>query len=175
MTDKQILIVVMGVSGCGKSAVASAMAPQLAYQLLDADEFHTQENSEHMASGLVLSEAMHQPWIALLQAHLKQSAKAGRNCVLSFSALRRVHRAKIRDLPFKSIFIHLSGPQALIAERFKASVKHPLPASLLDSQYASLEPASKKETITTINIDQSFEGVVADAMAAVKLQITPHS
>jgi len=102
VSQKQRLVVVMGVSGCGKSTIAQAIAKQLNYEFVEADNFHSQENKDHMANGNALSDAMRKPWIGRLQTHLKQSANAGKSCVLSFSGLRRLHRAKIRDLPFTS-------------------------------------------------------------------------
>lgn len=166
MSEKQKLIVVMGVSGCGKSSVAQAIASEFGYEFIEADDFHPQENKDHMAQGLALNDAMREPWIALLQAHLKQSAKAGRSCVMSFSGLRRFHRAKIRDLPFVSTFIHLEGDQSLITDRINARTGHFMPTSLLDSQYKTLELPSKKETIVSINVDQTLEFVIADAITA---------
>lgn len=168
MNEKQKLIVVMGVSGCGKSSVAQALATHFKVEFVEADDFHPQENKQHMAKGLALSDAMREPWIALLQAHLKQSARSGRSCVMSFSGLRRSHRAKIRDLPFDSLFIHLEGDQQLIAERINARADHFMNANLLDSQYKTLESASKKETILSIDINQSLELVIADAIAVTE-------
>ncbi|MBL4673597.1 MAG: AAA family ATPase [Arenicella sp.] len=172
MSEKQKLIVVMGVSGCGKSSVAQALATHFKIEFVEADDFHPLENREHMANGLALNDTMREPWIALLQAHLKQSARSGRSCVMSFSGLRRLHRAKIRDLPFDSLFIHLEGDRQLIAKRMNARVDHFMTASLLESQYQTLESANKKETIISIDIDQSLELVIADSIAAAKKQMT---
>jgi gluconokinase len=171
MSQKQKLIVVMGVSGCGKTSVAQALADHFKIEFVEADDFHPLENIKHMANGLALNDTMREPWIALLQAHLKQSARAGRNCVMSFSGLRRLHRAKIRDLPFDSLFIHLEGDKQLITERMNARVNHFMPASLLDSQYLTLEPGNKKEAIVSIDIDQSLERIIADSIAAAEKQM----
>lgn len=166
MSEKQKLIVVMGVSGCGKSSVAQALAVHFRAEFVEADDFHSLENKEHMRNGLALNDAMREPWIELLQAHLKQSARSGRNCVMSFSGLRRLHRAKMKDLPFDSLFIHLEGDRQLIRDRMQARSEHFMPASLLDSQYQTLEPASHKETIISIDIKQRLELVIADAILA---------
>jgi len=171
MDKKQTLIVVMGVSGCGKSTVANAIANKFGYEFVEADDFHPQENREHMASGQALTDAMREPWVALLQASLKQTAEAGNNCVLSFSGLRRDHREKIRDLPFKNLFIHLEGEQQLIADRINTRSGHFMPASLLDSQYSAFEPPSKNENIISINIDQSVEFVILDSISAANQHI----
>lgn len=162
------LIVVMGVSGCGKSSVAECLAESFGYDFIEADDFHPQENIDHMASGNSLTDDMREPWIRLLQAHLKQAAKAERNCVMSFSGLRRHHRAKIRDLPFNTLFIHLEGDKQLISDRINARADHFMPANLLDSQYEALQPAAKKESILGINVAQPLEHVIKAAVSAAK-------
>ncbi len=168
MTETQNLIVVMGVSGCGKSSVGKALAEHLHYQFVEADDYHPQANKDHMANGNALDDAMREPWIALLHAHLKQLAQSKESCVVSFSGLRRAHRAKIRDLPFKSVFIHLEGEQQLIADRINARSHHFMPASLLDSQYLALESPSKNETIISIDIQPKLQSVIAHSIATVK-------
>ena len=171
MSDTSMkLVVVMGVSGCGKSSIASALAEHFNYEFVEADDFHPQENIDHMASGHSLTDEMREPWIQLLQAHLKQSAKSGRSCVLSFSVLRRLHRAKIRDLPFDSLFLHLEGNKDLIASRIDARAGHFMPSSLLESQYQALESASKKEHIVNIDISKTVDQVISLAIT----QTTQH-
>ncbi len=167
-TVNQKLIVVMGVSGCGKSSIAKHLATHFDYEFVEADDFHPQENLDHMANGKALSDDMRAPWIQLLQAHLKQAAKAKRSCVMSFSGLRRLHRAKIRDLPFDTLFIHLEASKQLISERLNSRAGHFMPASLLDSQYEALEPANKKEKIISINVEPSLENVCKAAISAVE-------
>ncbi len=160
---KANLIVIMGVSGCGKSSVASALANEYGYDFVEADDFHPEENVAHMASGQALTDAMRAPWLALLSAHLKQAARAGKNCVMSFSGLRRKHRAQIRDLPFDVLFIHLEGTQTLIRDRMNARQGHFMPPSLLDSQYQTLEnPLGEKKTLG-IDIDQPLDAVIEKA------------
>jgi len=129
----------MGVSGCGKSSVAHAISDQLNYQFVEADDFHPQENKQHMASGKPLTDLMRKPWITALKKHLMQAAETDQSCVMSFSGLRREHRNQMRDLPFNSVFVHLRGEQALILERMNARSDHFMPPSLLDSQYSTLE------------------------------------
>lgn len=162
----------MGVSGCGKSRVGKALGCHYNVEFVDADDFHPLENKQRMAAGLALSDAMHEPWIALLQAHLKQSAKAGRNCALSFSGLRRLQRSKIRDLPFDSVFLHLQGEKQLISDRLAARPEHSMLLALLDNQLQTLEQASKKETIISIDIEQNLDLVIADAIVAVERYLT---
>ena len=168
MKTTQTLVVVMGVSGSGKSTVAQAIAKELGCEFVEADDFHPQENRNHMANGMALTDAMREPWIALLQAHLKQAARASRSCTLSFSGLRRSHRAKIKDLPFNTLFIHLEGDQQVIADRINKRSGHFMPVKLLDSQYAALELPQKKEAIVSININQDLESVIQQSISAVE-------
>lgn len=172
MNSQSNLIIVMGVSGCGKSSVAEAIAQQFNYEFVEADDFHPDENKEHMANGEALTDAMREPWIALLQGHLKQSARAGRNVVMSFSGLRRLHRAKIRDLPMKTLFIHLHGEQALISQRLNERAEHFMPSSLLDSQFATLESANKKETLHRVDIKPPLDQVITSAIAITKHELS---
>lgn len=161
---KPNLIVVMGVSGCGKSSVAEAISKEYDYEFVEADDYHPEENKQHMASGKPLTDAMREPWIALLRGHLKQAARVGRSCVMSFSGLRRMHRSQIRDLPFNVLFLHLEGDQPLIRDRMNAREDHFMPPSLLDSQYATLEnPLGEPKTIG-IDIDQTLKSVIETAL-----------
>jgi len=169
--NQQILVVVMGVSGCGKSSVAEALAKQFNFEFVEADDFHSEENKRRMSGGLGLTDAMRAPWIASIQSHLKQAFKAKHDCVLSFSGLRRSHRAIMRDLPYRTIFIHLKGEQALIAERIKARKHHFMPASLLDSQYAALEISDRNEVIFEIDINQSLNCTIAEACEVLQNSI----
>lgn len=158
----------MGVSGCGKSSVAQHLATHFGYEFIEADDFHPHENLDHMASGKALTDDMRAPWIQLLQAHLKQASRAKRSCVMSFSGLRRLHRAKIRDLPFNTVFIHLEASKQIISERINSRADHFMPASLLDSQYEALEPAGRKEKLISINVEPSLEDVCKAAISAAE-------
>lgn len=171
MGSQSNLIIIMGVSGCGKSCVAEAVAKHFNYEFVEADDFHPDENKAHMANGEALSDAMREPWIALLQGHLKQCARAGRSAVMSFSALRRLHRSKIRDLPMNTLFIHLHGERDLISQRIEQRTDHFMPSSLLDSQFASLESANKKETLHTVDIDSTLDQVVASTIKIAELEL----
>lgn len=165
------LIIIMGVSGCGKSTVAKAVAQELNYEYVEGDDFHSDENKTHMASGKALNDSMREPWIALLQAHLKQCARANRSAVLSFSGLRREHRAKMRDLPLNSLFIHLQGDQELIGQRINDRDGHFMPSTLLDSQFEALQSANKKEVLHAVDISQTLDNVINSAVAIAKQEL----
>jgi gluconokinase len=171
MNTQANLIIIMGVSGCGKSAVAKAVAHELSYEYVEGDDFHPEENKAHMASGKALNDSMREPWIALLQGHLKQCARANRSAVMSFSGLRREHRAKMRDLPLNSLFIHLQGEQELINQRINDRDGHFMPSSLLDSQFAALQTANKKEVLHAVDINQDLGQVISSAIAISKQEL----
>lgn len=171
-SKQTVLVIAMGVSGCGKSSVAEALAEEHGFEFVEADDFHPDENKQHMASGKALTDAMREPWITLLQSHLKQSFNSGRSCVMSFSGLRRAHRAKMRDLDCRTLFLHLKGEQSLIAERMNARAEHFMPTSLLASQYAALESPSKNEHLIEIDISKSLDEVIEQARQALNSALT---
>ncbi|UTF59993.1 gluconokinase [Gilvimarinus sp. DA14] len=159
-THQPQLVIVMGVSGSGKSSVAKAMAEQLNYEYLDADDFHSDEAKACMAAGVPLTDAQRIPWVHNICAHLATRAQNGQNCTLAFSGLRRSHRQQLRKLPFDLVFLYLKGSKALIAERINARNNHFMPPSLLDSQFASMEESTTETDVISIDIDRPLSQVV---------------
>ncbi len=134
-------IVVMGVSGAGKSEVGQALARQIAADYADADDFHSPEAKAKMRNGTPLTDADRWPWLRRLRAHLLSVRAEGRRLVLACSALRAVYRDVLRgdDPPQCLRFVLLDGPRELIASRIGARQGHYMPPTLLDSQLATLE------------------------------------
>lgn len=151
-----VLVISMGVSGCGKSTLARHLAKKFGLVFLEADDFHSAENKAHMASGKPLTDAMREPWIAAMCDALRQHRSRGESCVLAYSGLRRAHRARFRELGYPVLFVHLAGPQEVIRRRMEGRVNHFMPADLLTSQYAALEPALNEPDITIIDVAQSI-------------------
>lgn len=164
---KPKLVIVMGVSGCGKSTIAEAIASEYDYQFVEADDFHPQQNKQHMAAGKPLTDAMREPWLDLLTTHLQKAALREQNCVMSFSGLRRKHRARMHDLPFDVLCLHLEGDAQLIRSRMQTREDHFMPSSLLDSQYHALQSTHNEPNTYSIHINQSLANVVADAITLV--------
>jgi gluconokinase len=136
-------IVVMGVSGCGKSTVGSALAQRLGWRFADGDDFHPPANVEKMRAGQALDDDDRAPWLAALNTMMRESSAAGRPVVLACSALRRRYRdALSADLP-GTRFVHLDGEFELIEARLAARQHRYMPASLLASQFAALEPPAE--------------------------------
>lgn len=125
----------MGVSGCGKSTVGALLAQRLGAEFLDADEYHPPENVAKMAAGMPLSDADRRPWLEQLNAALREK----KNAVLACSALKESYR-KILAEGLDCRFVHLRGPIELIRERMAQRQHRYMPASLLESQFATLEP-----------------------------------
>jgi len=153
-------IVLMGVAGCGKSAVGAALAARLGAAYLDGDDLHPQANIDKMSRGAALSDEDRWPWLTLVGEKL---AAPDGILVLGCSALKRRYRDHIRkEAGAPVLFVHLAGSRKLIAARMAARAGHFMPASLIDSQFAALEPPEKDEHAMTIDIDRPPERIVDD-------------
>lgn len=153
--------VLMGVSGCGKTSVGEALASQGGINFFDGDDLHPAENIAKMSLGEPLDDADRAPWLAKVGRRLAQSE--GR-VVIGCSALKRSYRDIIRHNAGEPVaFLHLSAPRSVLAERVADRPGHFMPSSLLDSQFATLEPLHDDEQGAVIDIDQPLAGVVADA------------
>lgn len=133
-----MIIVLMGVSGCGKSTIGAALAAALNWPFLDADDFHSPENVAKMAAGIPLTDDDRWPWLDRTAANVRRTTGDRGNAVLACSALKQAYRDRLRpagDLRF----VHLSGDRATILARLAARHHRYMPATLLDSQFATLE------------------------------------
>ncbi len=154
--EPPVLVVVMGVSGCGKSTLGAALADRRQWRYLDADDFHSSQSRDHMASGKPLTDEMRQPWISAICHKLQQLAKDYDHTVLAFSGLKKAHREPLRHCGSRVIFLHLTGDREIVAQRMLARANHFMPASLLDSQLATLENPSNEPDVFPLNIDASI-------------------
>lgn len=126
----------MGVSGCGKSTLGPRLAARLGVPFVDADEFHPPANVAKMAAGTPLTDADRQPWLELLNRKMRDAGDA----VLACSALKRRYRATLAQGLANCRFVHLRGSLELIRGRLTERKHRYMPASLLESQFAALEP-----------------------------------
>jgi gluconokinase len=157
--------VVMGVSGCGKTSIGRGLAAALEADFIDGDDLHPQANVTKMARGVPLTDEDRAPWLAVVAQRL---ASASVTTIIGCSALRRRYRDWIRaDAGPDVVFLHLSGSRDLIASRMAVREGHFMPLSLLDSQFAALEPPGADERSITVNIDQPEQEIVAEFLAEI--------
>ena len=158
------LIVVMGVCGCGKSTVGQQLAAARGVEFAEGDLFHPPENVARMAAGIPLTDEDRQGWLATLADRLAAARAAGQGLVLSCSALKRSYRDVLRHGAPDLQFVHLTGSRELLSERMNHRPGHYMPASLLDSQLAILEPPGADENAVTFDVAQPPESIVAALM-----------
>ena len=160
--------VFMGVAGCGKTEVGRRVAERLGLKFEDADGFHPRSNVEKMAGGTPLTDADRAPWLAAMAEAIAEWNKSG-GAALACSALRRSYRDRLREAGPVG-FVHLAADREVIALRIAAREDHFMPPSLLDSQYATLEPPAGEPVTDTVDVDTTLEEVVAAAAEAVRRQ-----
>ncbi|MDC0682791.1 gluconokinase [Sorangium atrum] len=153
-----MIVLVMGVSGAGKTTVGARLARELGWELVDADDFHPAANIEKMRSGKPLDDRDRAPWIAALTARIRQLLDEGRGAVIACSALKAAYRAQLLVDPARMRLVHLTGDPALIAARLSARKDHFMPAGLLATQLAALEPP---EDAIRVDISGTPEEIVA--------------
>ena len=134
-----MVIIVMGVSGTGKSTVGRALADRLGWSFVDADDLHSQENRRKMAAGTPLTDADRQPWLMLLRARIEKALTHGEDVVLAFSALKRVYRERLSVDASRERWVYLHAPAAVIQARIEQRVGHFMPPALLASQLSAME------------------------------------
>jgi gluconokinase len=161
------LIVVMGVSGSGKTSLAMTLAEHYAYRFLDADNFHSESARARMTRGQPLTDEMRAPWVESLQNHLRIEAEQQQHCVLAFSGLKHLHRNKIREAGLKTLFLFLCGDKLTIQDRLHKRTNHFMSPELLDSQFDSLEEPTAETDIIRLDITHPLDNVVAQAIAAI--------
>jgi gluconokinase len=161
------LFVVMGVAGSGKSTIGAALARALDVDFVDGDHYHPPENVARMARGIPLTDDDRAGWLRVLAARLHEAKNTGSGVVMACSALKRSYRDVLRAGASGAVvrFIFLRGPRALLAERLDARRGHYMPASLLDSQLATLEEPAPDENAWVFDIHESPEEIVAAIMA----------
>jgi gluconokinase len=162
-----LVVVVMGVSGSGKTEVGRLVAAELGCEFLDADDFHPPENVERMRRGIPLDDEQRIPWLDRLAGIVTDAGAAGRRIVLACSALKRRYRERIGVGGPHVRLVHLDGPEELIRDRLARRVGHYMPASLLASQCAALERPTPEERAITVSIAGSPASIARNITAAL--------
>ncbi len=157
-------IIVMGVSGSGKSTIGALLAEALGWPFSDADGFHPAANVTKMASGQPLTDEDRWPWLDAITAHIAAARAAGQPVVVACSALRRAYRERLRAGHGDLVFLHLAGEAGLIAGRQAARQGHFMPPSLMASQFATLEDPAEEADAVTVSVLASPQQVVAAAL-----------
>ena len=158
--QKGLIAVVMGVSGSGKSTVGAALARRLGWQFQEGDELHPAENVAKMRAGIPLGDEDRVPWLHAVAARIDQWRERGDAGIITCSALKRKYREVIIGGRPEVRLVHLTAPSALLAERLAGRGGHFMPAGLLASQLATLEPPDPDENALTVAVDAPVETVV---------------
>lgn len=156
-------IVVMGVSGSGKSTVGAALAQRLRVPFADADDFHPPANIDKMSAGQPLDDDDRYPWLEAIGQWLADHPAGG---VMSCSALKRRYRDQLREHCPDVEFLHLSGTAEVIGARQASRPGHFMPASLLTSQFQTLEPLQADEAGHVIDVDRNIDSIIENYVAA---------
>jgi gluconokinase len=135
-----MVIIIMGVTGAGKTTIGHLLAARLGWPFFDADYFHPKVNIEKMRTGQPLTDADRAPWLAALRVLITDYVQRGRDAVIACSALKAEYRARLRVNAEQVVFVYLAGDPALVRSQLAARQGHFMPAALLDSQMALLEP-----------------------------------
>lgn len=157
-------IIVMGVSGSGKSTIGALLAEALGWPFADADGFHPAANVAKMAAGQPLTDADRGPWLDAIAAHIGAARTAGQPVVVACSALRRAYRERLRAGHGDLIFLHLAGAPEVIATRQAARQGHFMPPSLMASQFATLEGTVEEADAVMVSVSASPHEVLVAAI-----------
>lgn len=171
MVDATSHVVVMGVSGCGKTTVARRISAVCGWAFAEADEFHGVANVEKMRGGLPLTDDDRWPWLRDLSGWMAARAAAGESTVVACSALKRSYRRVLSEGLPSIVFVHLDGPSRTIRGRLSRRSGHYMPASLLDSQVADLEPLHHDEPGFVLDVSLPPDELVRRAVQ--RLGLTP--
>lgn len=159
-----MIVVLMGVSGCGKTTIGAALAAALGWPFIEGDDLHPPENVAKMAAGIPLTDEDRWPWLDRIVVELRRITASGGNAVLACSALRRSYRDRLAQ-GGDVRFVYLRGDRQTIAARLAARRHRYMPATLLDSQFATLEePGDAIEIDIRASVDAQVRSII-DALS----------
>jgi gluconokinase len=164
-----VFVVVMGVSGSGKTTLGEGIAQRLHWRFQEGDDLHPRANVEKMSRGEPLTDEDRWPWLDAIGRWLDERAEAGENAVLTCSALRRPYRDRIREGRPGVRFCHVVASDETLRERLEHRQGHYMPASLLPSQLATLEPLADDEPGVVVEAAGEPSDVLAEALRALDL------
>lgn len=161
------VLVLMGVSGCGKSTIGAALSQKLGWPYADADEFHPPANVAKMSAGEPLTDVDRKPWLDAIAAHIDRVRENGGHAIVSCSALKRAYRDIIVGSRADVRLVLLDGQKDEIFARMSARKDHFMPLSLLDSQFATLERPGADENPLVVSIVRTPADIAADIAARI--------
>lgn len=163
-----LAVIVMGVSGSGKTSVAQMMAEKLGCRFVEGDKLHPAANIEKMEKGIPLTDEDRWPWLDLIGNELAMAVREGRDIVVTCSALKKIYRERLRKAAADRLkFVFLTGDPKVLESRMGARTGHFMPASLLQSQLATLESPEGEPGVVTVDIDASVDTIVGKALAGL--------
>jgi gluconokinase len=160
-------LIVMGVSGSGKSTVAAGLAQQLSWTFEDGDRFHPKSNVDKMSAGHPLTDEDRWPWLQAIADEIDRVCHAGGHVVIACSALKHAYRDILVHGRDDVRIVFLNGSQDLIADRLSKRKNHFMPPGLLDSQFKTLEPPQAYENPITVSIDAPVETIIGNIVDQV--------
>ena len=166
-----MIIIILGVSGAGKTTVGKLMARSLGWHFVEADDFHSAANIERMRSGHPLTDEDRWPWLERLREQIKRSVAAEENAVLACSALKRAYRQRLR-VSDEVKFVFLRGDYAVVEKQLRGRHGHFVNSELLESQFDDLEESQPDEHSLTIGLGRTPEGIVEEIKT--NLHLTNH-
>ena len=163
-----MILVVMGVAGCGKTTIARMLAERLGWRFQEGDALHPPANVAKMSAGTPLSDADRWPWLHAIAAVIDTWRAEGASGIVTCSALKRAYRDILIGNRPDVRLVHLAGDKPLIAARMAARKGHFMPTALLDSQFATLEPPGAEENPIVVDIGPDAEAIVAEVEESLK-------
>jgi carbohydrate kinase (thermoresistant glucokinase family) len=162
------VLVMMGVSGSGKTTVAAGVADRLGWTLLEGDSFHPAANVAKMKAGTPLTDEDRWPWLHAIAGAIDAKRAAGESAVVACSALKHAYRdILVADRP-DVFLVYLQGSRALIGQRMAARKGHFMPAALLDSQFATLEEPAPEDHALIVSVAAAPDAIVEEVLRQVR-------
>jgi len=161
-------VILMGVSGCGKSTFGSFLQRELGYTFTDGDDLHPPINVAKMSRGMPLDDDDRAPWLDAICEHIREKLEAETPVVIACSALKKCYRDKLRSATDRLRFVHLMASEQAIRKRLSQREGHYMPPDLLPSQFATLESTTKEADVVEVNVEGHLLNVERGVLDAVK-------